>query len=226
MDSTATYRDLRRRTTELLRAEPAEVADRPVPCCPAWTVHDVVAHLAGVVGDALAGNLSGAGTDPWTEAQVDARVDHSLDRLLDDWEEQGSALEAALGPGGAPAQLVFDAATHEQDLRSALHRPGGEGDSVAVAMEFVASNLPAATSGSGLPELRIEPTDGGPAIAIGSGSPQGSVRGTQLELLRCWTGRRSLDQIRGLDWDGDPEVWLPAFTWGPFRVPAAAVEAE
>ena len=53
--------------------------------------------------------------------------------------------------------------------------------------------------------------------------PAVSVSADRFELLRALTGRRSAPQLRRLKWDGDPEPYLPAFEWGPFRVPAADV---
>jgi hypothetical protein len=38
---------------------------RIVPACPQWTVHDVVAHLAGGCGDVLAGDIEGVTTAAW-----------------------------------------------------------------------------------------------------------------------------------------------------------------
>jgi uncharacterized protein (TIGR03083 family) len=58
----------------------------PVPTCPGWTVHDVLAHLSGVVADVLAGNFAGIATEPWTLAQVEARRDASVEELLAEWE--------------------------------------------------------------------------------------------------------------------------------------------
>ncbi|MEY2461216.1 MAG: hypothetical protein QOG30_3046 [Acidimicrobiaceae bacterium] len=31
------------------------------------------------------------------------------------------------------------------------------------------------------------------------------------------TGRRSVDQLRSMDWRGDGEAVLPVFTFGPFH---------
>jgi uncharacterized protein (TIGR03083 family) len=224
MHTTDVYRATRERITDLLRSAPADAADRPVPGCPEWTVRQVACHLSGVIDDALAGNLADAGQDHWTAAQVAAREDRSIDEILAEWSEQAPALEAMLGPDGAPAQLVFDTTTHEHDLRAALGVPGVDRDSVAVSMQFVADNLPGASAHLGLPELRIEPTDGGPAFTIGSGGEAGTLRATHFDLLRSWSGRRSAGQIAALDWDGDPATWIGAFTWGPFHVPDEPVE--
>jgi uncharacterized protein (TIGR03083 family) len=222
MHTTDVYRAARERITELLRSAPHDAAELRVPACPEWTVRQVACHLSGVVGDALAGNLADAGQDHWTAAQVEAREGRPLEEVLAEWTEQAPALEAALGPDGAPAQLVFDTTTHEHDLRVALGVPGVDDDAVTVSMQFVAEVLPGLASG--LPELRIEPTDGGPAFTIGSGGAPGTLRATHFDLLRSLSGRRSAEQIAALDWDGDPATWLPAFTFGPFRVPDEPVE--
>ena len=224
MHTTDVYRATRERIIALLRSAPHGAAERPVPGCPEWTVRQVASHLTGVVDDALAGNLADAGQDHWTAAQVAARDDRSLDEIMAEWTERAPVLEAALGPDGAPAQLVFDTTTHEHDLRAALGVPGVDGDAVAVSMQFVTENLPGASAHLGLPELRIEPTDGGPAFTIGSGGEPGRLRATHFDLLRSWSGRRTPEQIAALDWDGDPATWLPAFTWGPFHVPTEAVD--
>jgi uncharacterized protein (TIGR03083 family) len=229
MHTTDVYRATRERITDLLRTAPDDAADRPVPGCPSWTVRQLACHLSGVVADALAGNLADAGEPHWTAAQVEARADRSLGQVLDEWSEQGRLLEAALGPDGAPDQLVFDTTTHEHDLRAALGRPAVDADAVAVSMRFIADRMPEAMAERGLPELRIEPTDGGPAITIGSvavspdGEP-GTVRGTSFDLFRSLSGRRSSTQIAALEWHGEPATWMPAFTWGPFQVPAEPVE--
>jgi uncharacterized protein (TIGR03083 family) len=224
MHTTDVYRATRERITELLRSASDDDLERRVACCPEWTVRQVACHLSGVIGDALAGNLADAGQDHWTAAQVGAREGRPLDEILAEWTEQATALEAMLGPDGAPPQLVFDTTTHEHDLRNALGVPGVDDDSVAVAMQFVAESLPGAAAELGLPELRIEPTDGGPAFTIGSGGEPATLRATHFDLMRSLSGRRTAEQIAALDWDGDPATWLPAFTYGPFHVPAEPVE--
>jgi hypothetical protein len=46
----------------------------------------------------------------------------------------------------------------------------------------------------------------------------GSVTGTGFELNRAFTGRRSADQVRKLEWSVDPEPYVPAFSLGPFSL--------
>src|SRR5438874_1252993 len=61
----ALYADGRGRISDLVSGLGEEAA-APVPACPQWSVHDVVAHVTGVCADILAGNLAGVwgGTEP------------------------------------------------------------------------------------------------------------------------------------------------------------------
>src|SRR4051812_26756542 len=113
------YAAARGRISELVRdADPST----PVPATPGWDVHDVIAHLRGVVGDALAGNLDGVATETWTAAQVDRGRDVPLAQLLDEWNEEAPLIEAFLSsPAGRDVfAAVLDVHTHEADLRGAL----------------------------------------------------------------------------------------------------------
>ncbi len=53
------YRDTRERLTSLVSGLDEAALAAPVPTCPGWRVRDVVAHLAAIVEDALAGRLTG-----------------------------------------------------------------------------------------------------------------------------------------------------------------------
>ncbi|HEX2575072.1 MAG TPA: maleylpyruvate isomerase N-terminal domain-containing protein [Aquihabitans sp.] len=215
MDTTTAYGETRRRITALLREAPPEAAERMVPACPAWTVQQLASHVVGVSADILAGNVGGAGTDPWTEAQVVARRGRSLAELADEWDDTCPQVEAALAGGLLPAQAVFDQVTHEHDLRGALDRTGEVDDrSVAIGLDFVHERWPVVTVAAGLPPLHI--TAGDTELVAGD-DPEVHLRLTGFEALRALTGRRSLDQVRRYDWGVDPEPWLPAFTWGPLR---------
>jgi uncharacterized protein (TIGR03083 family) len=217
------YAGCRARVAGLTRDLDAAAAATPVPTCPAWTVHDVVAHLSGVVVDVANGNLDGLATEPWTAAQVGARRDRTVAEILTEWDAHAPAFEGLLDGMGEPGhQAVADAVTHEHDIRTALGRPG-ERASAAVGIGFgmVARAFAAASEGRGV-AVRLEP-DGGDAL--GPADAPVVLRGDRFELLRALTGRRSPDQLRALGLpDGDAAV-LAAFTYGPFH-PAAAPVAE
>jgi uncharacterized protein (TIGR03083 family) len=179
-DYESAYREVRLRVIDLLRDRPDEVLEQIAPATPQWRVRDIVAHLGGVCDDIAHGNMDGVATEPWTQAQVDKRRDWSFDRVLDDWSAQASTVEPMLNGIGQPiGQMVFDAWTHEQDVRGALGEPGArEGAAVDIAWDWFV-----ATSGS-------------------VGANLATVRASRYELLRAITGRRSLAQVRALDVDG------------------------
>jgi uncharacterized protein (TIGR03083 family) len=190
-------------------------AARTVPTCPAWTVQDLLAHVAGVVDDAMAGRLEGAGSDEWTAAQVVARRGRPLTDVVAEWAAAAPAFAAVLDDLGMTGrQAVFDCVTHEHDLRAALVTPGGRvSDGVAVGLSFVGPAITGAAQAEGI-SLRVE------AEGVGAWGPEGAaavLRGAPFEVLRAATGRRNADQVRAMAWEGDVTSALPAFTYGPFR---------
>jgi len=170
----------------------------------------------------LAGRLDGIASDVWTAAQVDARRDRTIDDMLDGWDEQAEAFENLLdGAGATGRQGVTDIVTHEHDLRGALGEPGArESDAVRIGARFVAPGLVFAASERNI-DLQIITTDG---WSTGNDKASLTLEGTPFELLRAMTGRRSEDQLRELNWSGDCEGIIPAFTWGPFRPSTSAVD--
>ena len=235
------YAEGRGRITELVSGLPPEQAVVPVPTCPQWSVHDVVAHLAGVCTDVLEGRIDGVASDPWTAAQVDARRDRSMAELVEEWSTAAPQVEAMAEffPGRVGTQWVLDLTSHEHDLRCALDAPGArDSEAVAMGLEFMIGGFAATVVSAGLPPLEVRAGEqswvvGGEgstdleALLMGAEpplntgvEPQGSVEASAFEWFRALTGRRSLDQIRAFKWSVDPEPYLPAFTFGPFR-PAA-----
>jgi uncharacterized protein (TIGR03083 family) len=209
----AAYREVRERTCALVRSASPEAMEQIAPATPEWRVRDLLAHLVGVTSDATEGRLDGVATDPWTAAQVDARRDHSVDDMLAEWDALGPQFEAALVviPTPSASQAVFDAVTHELDMRHALGAPGGrECDAVAIAFEFCTMSR----TGLGEPGLRIV-TEAG-AVDTGAGEPAATVTTSRFEFIRAVSGRRSADEIAAFGWEGavDPEiiVFTPLFT--------------
>src|SRR5438132_11341602 len=105
-----TYAEGRRRITQLVQEAGDAGAQTPVPTCPGWTVHDVIAHVTGVCADVLAGNIEGVATDPWTEAQVLERKDRAMAELVAEWSELAPQVEAmaAYFPRRVAEQWVAD----------------------------------------------------------------------------------------------------------------------
>jgi uncharacterized protein (TIGR03083 family) len=203
-DHAAAYRGIRERVTDLTAGLDDESAARSTPACPDWRLQDVVAHLVGVNADVLAGNIDGAGSDPWTAVQVEARRDRSLAHLLAEWAECGPQLEAIMDaiPEGPRGQLIFDAMTHEFDVRGALGAPGArDSDATAIGFGWAADMIGMVRDGrdAGALCLRTEYGD----QTVGSGDVTATVAADRFELYRAATGRRSLDQIAAFDWDGE-----------------------
>ena len=200
----AAYVELRARVVGLIRSQPESHGDLPVPHCPAWTVRDLLAHLVGVPEDILAGRLEGVATEAWTQAQVERHRGESLAQLADAWMAASPGFDPVLSMIPAPvnSQLVFDAVTHEHDLRHAIAAPGArDADAVSVALGWLVHN--AHQSHPGLAEqLRSHGLD-------------------DFDLLRVWTGRRSRQQIAEIGLDiGIVERLLAA---SPLSLPETSV---
>ena len=221
-DMGSVYRETRERMTVMLRDIAADDSTAPVPACPGWSVKDVIAHLAGVCDDILSGNLAGLASDRWTAAQVHKRRAATLDELLDEWTDAAPQVEALapMFPGESAAQWVADAASHEHDVRGALGKAGAR-DSTAtlVGVDFMVPGFMASVGSRALLPTLVVRADGREWRSSG-GEASATLEAGAFELFRAVTGRRSTDQIRSLQWSGEPDAYLAAFEWGPFR-PAA-----
>ncbi|MDQ3877155.1 MAG: maleylpyruvate isomerase family mycothiol-dependent enzyme [Actinomycetota bacterium] len=218
-DMGAFYRETRSRISDLVLS-PAVDGTVVVPATPEWTIKDVVGHLTGVCEDILAGNIAGAPSEPWTAAQVERARDIPLQDLIDRWDAAASQVEplTPMFPDRTANQWVADVVSHEHDLRGALDAPGArDSAAVEVACDFLArAFLDSCERDATAPPLEIV-TDGASWATGGNDSFSTRLTAPRFELMRALTGRRSLAQIKLLDWEGDPEPYLGAFRWGPFR---------
>ncbi len=215
------YRFVQRRVTELLREHGGD-GETAVPACPEWNVRQALAHLCGAAEDVAALNLDGVGTDPWTAAQVDRHEGDSVEQLLDLWEEATGQVASLLphAPAISANQLVFDAVTHEHDIRGALAVPGAtSGDlPLLVALGFMTPSLDALIRTRSFPSLRLETDDGTWQLGDPSTAPsQLTLRVSPFDAVRMLGGRRSLGQLRAATWGGDPEPLFAMFDTSPVR---------
>lgn len=90
-----------------------------VPATPAWTVHDVLAHLAGGASDAVTGRMDGAPAPEWTARHVGERRELPVTDLVAELRSHQDALAASVADSPRPA-LVWDIAVHHADLHEAL----------------------------------------------------------------------------------------------------------
>jgi len=182
------YRSARLRIAELVSDE---VGDVPVSATPLWNVHDVIAHVTGVVDDAVSGNMAGVTSDPWTAAQVERGRGRSIAEMLAGWLDSAPMVESVLSSpeGASRAAAVFDLHTHECDLLTALGRP------IAVPADVLAwidrqfrSGFADAVAAAGLAPVMVE------------ASP--------IEVFRSRLGRRTRDEVCAYDWSADPDPYL------------------
>jgi uncharacterized protein (TIGR03083 family) len=182
------YRSARQRITVIVDDQ---VADVRVAATPAWDVHDVIAHLAGIAEDAVTGNMEGVTTDPWTAAQVERAKGRPIADLLAQWDEHAPAVEAVLSSpeGAAVAAAVIDIHTHECDLLTALGRPiSVPTDTLAWLGGVLRSGFAGAVAAAGLPPVEASADD--------------------IEVFRGRLGRRTRDEVRAYGWSADPEPYL------------------
>jgi uncharacterized protein (TIGR03083 family) len=213
------YRLIRSNIRNLIETRP-EAGACPVPACPQSTVRDLIAHL---VGNCLLAEGTLRGLAPRTRL-LPRRL--TLSDLLTRWERSAQPVERHLMRASAEragSVLVMDAFTHEFDLALALGASlPAEHPALPDAFAVAVAGFGGALSWRSLPPLRLR-------IAqlcrnAGDGEPVAVVTGTSIDVYRSLVGRRTVQQIRQLDWSAEPGPWLPAFAWGPFRPPGAPVE--
>src|SRR5689334_25417189 len=100
----------------------------------------------------------------------------------------------AAGPMEITGQALYDAVTHEHDIRHALGRPGArDADAIAHGWEWFV----AVRTASGAPAVRFV-TDQGDDVA-GTGEPGVTVHASRFELVRATTGRRTRSEIESYE---------------------------
>ncbi|MET8853776.1 maleylpyruvate isomerase family mycothiol-dependent enzyme [Amycolatopsis sp. NPDC004625] len=207
------YPAVRRGIRALLEARPGS-GHRPVPACPEWTVTDLLGHLTAIAERVLTRHGGTPPPPPSGPLGVPA--------LLDRWDEVGAEVDRRLAAAGGNRGeiMVMDAYTHELDLRAALGvPPPAAHEAWAPSFELLVRGFSGSLAGRGLRPLRLR-TTGGSTWTAGTGRPTASLTASAYDLYRALAGRRSLGQLAELEWSEAPEPWLPAFTWGPFTLPA------
>ena len=177
LDLGAAYREARLRIAALVSDE---IGDLPVAATPAWSVHDVVAHVTGVADDATSGNMAGAPGEAWTDAQVARGAGRSVSEMVAGWHEKGPFVEMFLSSpeGASRAAAVFDVHTHECDLLTALGRPiAVPADVLAWIAQSFREGFANQVREAGLPDVSVDVSD--------------------LELFRARLGRRTADAACG-----------------------------
>ena len=205
-EQTRAYEASHRRIDALARQLNVEQLATVVPCCPLWTVSDVIGHLTGLLEDRRDANMAGDSFSAWTAAQVARQRDLSISQLLDKWSEL-----AAIDIAGPPsfAALSFDIVTHEHDIYQALGVAGDRStDSVAVGAERARARMSSMLTEGSAPGV-LATTEDGTHLSEGAEAPIG-LEASRYVLLRLATGRMSRAQAQLLEWDSDPSPVLDA----------------
>jgi uncharacterized protein (TIGR03083 family) len=163
-----------------------------VSATPLWSVHDVVAHLAGVVEDGRIGNFEGAPGDAWTAAQVQRGRDKTTAQLLAEWADGAPSLEEALTAGTGPWHSTLDVVTHLCDLANAVGVP---------------ANLPPGYLEVVSPRLQ----QGFESGIVSEGFEPLTLRASNVEIFRARFGRRTREEVRAMSWSRDPEDCLDRY---------------
>ena len=203
------YERSHERIVELVGSLSAEQVATAVVATPGWDVHDVLAHLAGITTDGLAGRITGVPNDEFTGTQVRERKAATVDELVAEWKANlGQMLDAARA-GFVPANLAVDAVTHEQDIRGAVGAPRvPDREAVRFALDVYSSGLRYRVGKAGGPALRVEASDSDFAVDAGDGAPRATLRAGEFDLFRTLSGRRGRHEVVAMDWDGDGSVFL------------------
>jgi hypothetical protein len=118
----AFYREHVAAISELAPTLTGEQLASKVDGTPAWTVHEVLAHLAGVASDGVTGRMDGAPGPEWTSRHVNERVHLAVADLVEELREHEDAVAASVAGNPRPA-LVWNIAVHHADLHESLGLP-------------------------------------------------------------------------------------------------------
>ncbi|HEY4377070.1 MAG TPA: maleylpyruvate isomerase family mycothiol-dependent enzyme [Acidimicrobiales bacterium] len=201
VDLSVLYRESRLRIADLVSSA-ASLDDVRVPTCPAWSAHQLLAHLVGVVEDFADHKVPPHGPTPeWTATQVARREDLSVPEILAAWDDAAARWEPEL-VGQRFSASVMDVAAHEHDLRTALGEPGGRQDATlawaaAALLRVLDPPVP----------IVVHTEDGSVRTGPAEGTPL-ELETSRFELFRWRLGRRSRAQLGAMAWSADPHEVL------------------
>lgn len=204
------YRAERRELLALGRALTNEQAAVVTTACPAWSIKDVYAHLAGIATNIVDGDTEGAATEAWADGHVRDRLDRGIAEVLDEWQAAGDQVSDAMDEAGDlfPFQLFVDQWTHGWDIRATLGRPAAVVPDLAVYELYLDGFFQGMRDkdSAGLPGMTLVVDDR--SIVLGDRPPVGTLELDLFEYARVSMGRRSLEQLKALPWP--PAITDPA----------------
>jgi hypothetical protein len=211
-----------------------------IPIRPQWTVKDTVAMLAGFAQALIEGRWTEDYSDSWSDHAIRDRLHTTLDgliaerrertgdELLKEWDGHCAKLERMLAgdepfpPGTHPFvawSYLWATVQNSYNIWAALGISKTRSFKATIlCLESAVMWLDMRLQATGAPALRLRA--GTTEWVVGDGTPAATVSAPAFELFRALSGRRSLDQIRAFDWDGDAERFIDVFS--PFEPPKEA----
>jgi uncharacterized protein (TIGR03083 family) len=197
----------RERVSELILRTPLPELELVAPLTPEWRVRDIVAHLVGVAQDVSSGNFP-QDFDAWTSAQVERLRAIDAHTLVRQWQEFPIA-EMLSEP---LAIALFDQVTHEADICHAVGVPSELDRATLTLLSKFTLNRFGASENNLHVTLQLDGQD----FVTGTGANEVRLSATSFEWFRASSGRRSVRQIRAMEWRSDIDVIECLFKSGFF----------
>jgi hypothetical protein len=199
------YVRTRDRIIDVLAEASDDELNRVVPACPAWTVHDLLAHVVSIPAALSTGRQPSGPLNDWLSELVAERRDQPAGSLQDEWRALDKALDALLS-GGA-AVLYGDLAVHEHDFRGALERPDHTSLDVEMILPRTIAAFKRPLQTAGLPPIEVRA--GGQAWRSHDGEAGWTLVVDPWTAVRALNSRRTADELRALPAEGDASDYLP-----------------
>ncbi len=175
----------------------------PVPSCPEWTVHDLLAHNVAIPAAIAVGDLPAGDQQAWLDGLLAARRGQPVAELAAEWAGLDEVIGGVLS---ATAVLLDDLATHEHDLRAAVGRP----DHTALEADLV---LPAALEAisaglveRGLGAVVVEAPEG--TWSSHDAEPGWTIRASAWEAFRTVGSRRTAEELLAVPGTGGGAAYV------------------
>ncbi len=203
------YREARHRVRALLEDAGEGLDQRKVAACPAWTVADLLAHLAGLAVGYGGGRVPDGDRQAWLDGLVTERRGSVVADVLDEWEAASWPMEQAIAADPQRLwPLVYDVIAHEHDLRNALGRPGErEGAAIALGLRLGLRVTERDLARHDLTAIRVFAA--GEELVAGADPVGLTLEASTFEAFRLLGSRRTLAEMRAAAFAGDLERYLP-----------------
>ncbi len=198
------YQRTRARVSALLLDATPDALVRTVPACPAWSVHDLAAHLVGVPATLAAGNFPDGDVDEWLQGIVDERRDADVGALVQEWTTLDGVIEPMLQ--GMGSLMFTDVAIHEHDLRGALGKPEHDALEIDAVMACELPSFAQPLQDAGLGAIVVE--HDGRTWRTHDAHPGWTMDVTPWEATRALGSRRTVDELRALPGDGGGDAYF------------------